>query len=55
MGANIRVAAKVQLQEQGHDVKALEIEAIIMDKVVPNVLVDRGSGFNILLEQIMKT
>ena len=32
-----RVAARVQLQGGGHDVKAIEIEVIMMDKVIPNV------------------
>lgn len=46
-----RVATRVQLQGQGRDVKALEIEATIVDNVVPNVLVDGGSGLNILPKQ----
>ena len=49
-----RVAAKVQLQEGGRDVKAVEIEVMGVDKVVLNVLVDGGSGLNILLEHTMK-
>ena len=38
----------------GHDVNAVEIEVMVVDKVVPNVLVDGGSGLNILLEHTMK-
>jgi hypothetical protein len=49
-----RVAARVQLQGGGRDVKAIEIEVMVVDKVVPNVLVDGGSGLNILPEHTMK-
>jgi hypothetical protein len=35
-------------------VKAIEIEVMMVDKVVPNVLVDGGSGLNILLEHMMR-
>ena len=49
-----RVAARVQLQGGGRDVKPIEIEVVVMDKVVPNVLVDGGSGLNILPEHTMK-
>ena len=49
-----RMAAKVELQGGGRDVKAVEIEVIVVDKVVPNVLVDEGSGLNILPEHTMK-
>lgn len=44
-------AARVQLPGGAHDVKALEIEATIVDKIVPNVLVDGGNGLNILPAQ----
>ena len=44
----ISMAARVQLQGGGHNVKAVEIEVVMLDKVLPNVLVDRGSGLNIL-------
>ena len=30
--------------------KAIEIEVMVVDKVVPNVLVDGGNGLNILPE-----
>ena len=48
-----RVAARIQSQG-GRDVKAIEIEVIIVDKVVPNVSVDGGSSLNILPEHTMK-
>ena len=34
--------------------KAVEIEVIVVDKVVSNVLVDGGNGLNILPEHTMK-
>ena len=49
-----RIAVRVQLQGGGRDVKPIEIEVVVMDKVVPNVLVDGGSGLNILPEHTMK-
>lgn len=49
-----RVFARVQLQGKGREIKAVEIEAIVVDKVVPNVLVDGGSGLNILPKHTMK-
>jgi hypothetical protein len=49
-----RVAARIQLQGGGHDVKTIEIEVMVLDKVVLNVLVDGGSGLNILPEHTMK-
>lgn len=52
--AKTRVATRVQLQGHGRDLKAVDIEATIVDKVVPNVLVDGGSELNILPEQTMK-
>ena len=33
---------------------AVEIEVTVVNKVMPNVLVDRGSGLNILPEHTMK-
>ena len=36
------------------DVKPIEIEVMVVDKVIPNVLVDGGSGLNILPDHIMK-
>ena len=52
--ARTRVATMVQLPGKSRDVKAVEIEVIVVDKVVPNVLVDGGSGLNILSEHTMK-
>ena len=49
-----RIAARVQLSGGPSDVKAVEIEAMIVDKVIPNVLVDGGSDINILSFQTMK-
>ena len=54
MKAKTRVAARVQLQGGRRDVKPIEIEVMVVDKVVPNVLVDGGSGLNILPEHTMK-
>ena len=52
--AKTRVTARVQLQGRGRDVKPIEIEIMVVNKVVPNVLVDGGSGLNILPEHTMK-
>ena len=49
-----RVSARVQLQGKTREVKAVEIEVMVVDKVVPNVLVDGGSGLNILPEHTMR-
>lgn len=43
-----RTVAKVQASIRPVDVKAVEIEVTIVDKVVPNVLIDGGSGLNIM-------
>ena len=39
-----RVSTRVQLQGKVKEVKAVEIEAIVVDKVVPTVLVDGVMG-----------
>ena len=52
--AKPRVAAIVQPKGGRRDVKPIEIEVMVVDKVVPNVLVDGGSGLNILPEHTMK-
>jgi hypothetical protein len=49
-----RVAARAHWQGGPSDVKPVEIEATVVDKVVPNVLVDRGSALNILPAQTME-
>ncbi len=49
----IRVSARVQMQGRTREVKAMEIEVTVVDKVVPNVLVDGGSSLNILPEHTM--
>lgn len=51
--AKIRVAVWVQLPGSPCDVKVVEIEDTRMDKMVPNVLMDRRSGLNILPTQTM--
>ena len=50
----IQVSARVQMQGRTREVKAVEIEVTVVDKVVPNVLVDGGSSLNILPEHTMK-
>lgn len=50
---NARIATRAQHPRRSYDVKAVEIEATIDDKVVLNVLVDRGSGLNIFPTQTM--
>ena len=42
------------MQGRTRKVKAMEIEVTVVDKVVPNVLVDHGSSLNILPEHTMK-
>ena len=49
-----RVAARVQLQGGGRDVKSIEIKVMVVNKVVPNVLVDGVSGLNIFPKHTMK-
>ena len=49
-----RVFARVQMQGRTREVKAVEIEVTVVDKVVRNVLVDGGSSLNILPEHTMK-
>lgn len=43
-----RMVARVQSTARPVDVKAVEIEVTIVDKVVPHVLIDGGSGLNIM-------
>ena len=49
-----RVAARVQIHEERRNVKPIEIEVMVVDKVIPNVLVNEGSGLNILPDHTMK-
>ena len=49
-----RVSARVQIYKKRRDVKSIEIEVMMVDKVIPNVLVDGGSRLNILLELTIK-
>ena len=46
--AKTRIAARVQSQGLIREVKAVEIEVMVVDKVVPNVLVDGRNGLNII-------
>lgn len=48
-----QVAARMQPPNKSLDVKAVQIKTTIVDKVVPNVRVGRGSGLNILTAQTM--
>ena len=43
-----RITARVQSQGLMRKVKAVEIEVVVGDKVVPKVQVDGGSGLNIM-------
>ena len=52
--AKTRIAARVQSQGLMREVKAAEIDIVIGDKVVPKVLVDGGSGLNIMPEHTLK-
>ena len=49
-----RVVARVQLQGGGRNVKPIEIEVMVADKVIPNVLEDKGSELNILPKHTMR-
>ena len=49
-----RVLARVQMLGRTREVKAVEIEVTVVDKVVPNVLVDGGSSLNFLPEHTMR-
>ena len=49
-----KVSARVQLQRKKREIKAMEIEVMVVDKVVPNVLIDGGSELNILSEHTMR-
>ena len=49
-----RMVATVLMQGRRREIKPIEIEVMEVNKVVLNVLVDRGSGLNILLEHTMK-
>ena len=49
-----RIAARAHGQGGPRDVRPVEIEATVVDKVVPHVLVDGGSALNILPSQTME-
>ena len=48
------VAAEVQPTTMVAEVKAVEVEAVIVDKVLPNTIVDGGSSLNIMPLQTME-
>ena len=50
-----RMSARVQIYEERRNVKPIEIEVMVVDKVIPNMLVDGGSGLNILPDHTMKS
>ena len=52
--AKTRVVVRVQLQGRSCAMKTMEIETIVVDKVIPNVLVNGRSGLNILSKHTMK-
>jgi len=52
--SKIKVAARAQAINKSVDVKAVELEATIVDKVLPNTLVDGGSSLNIMPLQTME-
>ena len=54
MKVKARIAAKAHGQGGPRDVVPVEIEATVVDKVVPRVLVDGGSALNILPSQTME-
>ena len=52
--SRVKLAASVRSTNRPPDVKAVEIEVSIVDKILPNALVDGGSGLNIMPLQTMK-
>lgn len=52
--SKVKVAARAQAINKIADVKAVEVEAVIVDKVLPNTLVDGGSSLNIMPLQTME-
>ena len=52
--AKVMVAARVQPTTKIAEVKAVEVEAVIVDKVLPNTIVDGGSSLNIMPLQTME-
>ena len=51
--SKVKVAARAQAFNKVAEVKAVEVEAVIVDKVLPNTLVDGGSSLNIMPLQTM--
>lgn len=52
--AKVKVATRVQTSRKPVDVKAVEIEVFIVDKIISNALVDGGSSLNIMPLQTME-
>ena len=46
--SKVKVTARAQAINKVAEVKAVEVEAVIVDKVLPNTLVDGGSSLNIM-------
>ena len=52
--SKVKVTARAQAINKVAEVKAVEVEAVIVDKVLPNTLVDGGSSLNIMPLQTME-
>ena len=50
----IKVAARIHTNDRPMDVRPIEIEVSMVDKILPKVLVDGGSGLNIMPLQTME-
>lgn len=49
-----RIVARLQPSVKPFVIKMVEIEVMIVDKVILNALVDRGSGLNIISIKIIE-
>lgn len=49
-----RIVARLQPSVKPFIIKMVEIEVMIVDKVILNALVDRGSGLNIMSIKIIE-
>lgn len=49
-----RIVARLQPSVKPFVIKMVEIEVMIVDKVILNALVDRGSGLNIMSIKIIE-
>lgn len=50
----VRLAARVKTVQRASDVKAVEVKVSIVDKILPNALIDGGSGLNIMSVQTIE-